>query len=343
MAISGTGAIAERAHLPALLGAHGVTIVALQSRTAEKAVRVSERLWPDCGSRPAIYEDFDLMLERERPDAVGIFTPNNLHCEYTIKAIAAGAHVLCEKPMASSVAQARRMVQVAEDAGKVLMVTMQRRYGAAELAVKHAIEQGVIGAPNFIRARLSHGGPEGWAPGQRCFMSRDQAGGGAALDLGVHIADLALWYLGELRSVSGAVATVEKDADVEDTGVMLLDFRCGALGVIEASWATRPPMSAIEIYGSAGRLMMGPGRNEISIQRGDGGTVAGFSREEMAARIDTRDLLAPFRALAQNFVDAVDGSAAPSPSGYDGLRAVEAIEACYLSARSGCRVELPLV
>ncbi len=342
MAISGAGAIAERAHIPALKSIDGIRIVALQSRTAEKAGRVAEKLWSAESSRPAIYSDFDEMLAREKPDAVGIFTPNDLHCPFTLKAIAAGAHVLCEKPMAPTVADAERMADAADRNNKILMVTMQRRYGGLERAVKRALDSGVIGKPNFIRARLCHGGPEGWAPGQNWFIDAAQAGGGAMLDLGVHVADLALWYLGEPESVSGRVATLSKQIEVEDTGVMLLRFRSGALGVIEASWASQPALSAIELYGSAGRVMMGYPRNDISILGADGTAAPGYSRQEIMAQFDARDLLAPFRALAQNFADAIDGRAAPSPDGRDGLRAIEVVEGCYRSSREGQAVEFPL-
>src|SRR5580658_4063128 len=126
IAISGAGAISERAHLPALKAIAGVQVAAIQSRTREKAERVATALWPDAASRPRAYDDFDEMLERERPGAVGIFTPNYLHCEYTLKALAAGAHVLVEKPMAPTAAEARRMVTAAAKVNRVLMVAMQR-------------------------------------------------------------------------------------------------------------------------------------------------------------------------------------------------------------------------
>jgi len=342
IAISGAGAIAERAHLPALASVPGAQIVAIQSRTLEKARRVAQSLWPEESSRPKVYSDFAEMLARERPDAAGIFTPNYLHCEYTLKALAAGAHVLVEKPIAPRASDARRMVEAAADAKRVLMVSMQRRYGGFESELKRALEEGAIGTPHFIRARLSHGGPESWAPGQKWFTSAAEAGGGAMLDLGIHVADLAIWYLGEVDSVVGRVATLGKQIEVDDTGAMIMNFRSGALGVIEASWSSRPGLSAIEVYGSEGRAMMGYPRVGIAIQRADGSAAPGFSREEILARFDSRDLLAPFRALAQNFLDAIEGRAAPMPDGADGLRAIEAVEACYRSARSGAAVRLPL-
>ena len=342
VAISGAGAIAARAHIPALMTVANAKIVAIQSRTAEKASAVASALWPTADGRPNIYDNFDRMLARERPDAVCIFTPNRFHREYTLRAIAAGAHVLVEKPMAPCAADARAMVDAASHAGRVLMVSMQRRYGGLESIVKEAIGSGAIGKPYFFRGRLSHGGPEGWAPGQRWFTDASQAGGGASLDLGVHVADLAIWYLGAVSSVSGEVATLGKDIEVDDTGAMLLKFASGAIGVVEASWSSRPPLSAIEIYGSEGRIMMGYPRVDIAILRADGSEAPGYSREEITGRFDAHDLLAPFRALAQNFIAAIASGAPPTPTGLDGLRAVEVIDACYRSSRTGARIALPL-
>ncbi|HMD04931.1 MAG TPA: Gfo/Idh/MocA family oxidoreductase, partial [Candidatus Binatus sp.] len=169
-----------------------------------------------------------------------------------------------------------------------------------------------------------------------------QAGGGAMLDLGVHVADLAIWIMGEIDSVSGQVGTLAKQIEVEDTGAMILHFKSGAIGVVEASWSSIPPLSAIEIYGTEGRVMTGYPRQDIAILKSDGSPAAGFTREEVLSRFDPRDLLAPFRALAANFVASIRGAAAASPDGNDGLRAVEAVEACYRSSRTGSRIKLPL-
>lgn len=234
------------------------------------------------------------------------------------------------------------MVDAAARAGRVLMTSMQRRYGSLERAVKRALDGGAIGTPNFIRARLSHGGPQGWAPGQTWFTTARQSGGGAMLDLGVHVADLALWYMGSVAAVNAQIGNLVKNIEVEDTGAALLRFESGSLGVLEASWSSTPALSAIEIYGSAGRVMMGYPRNDISILRADGSEAPGFSRSEILSGFDPRDLLAPFRALADNFADAIAGRAEPFPSGEDGVRAIEVIEACYRSARAGARVDLPL-
>ncbi|HEY9159239.1 Gfo/Idh/MocA family oxidoreductase [Candidatus Binatus sp.] len=342
IAIAGAGAITERAHIPALRSVADAQIIAIQSRTADKAERVARAIWPGEADRPKVYSDFEEMLARERPEAVGIFTPNHLHCEFTVKALNAGAHVLVEKPMAPTAAAAHRMADAAAKARRVLMVAMQRRYGGVERAIKDAVTSGAIGRPHFIRARLSHGGPESWAPGQKWFTTVLEAGGGAMLDLGVHVTDLAIWIMGEVDSVSGQVGILAKQIEVEDTGAMIMHFKSGAIGVVEASWSSMPALSAIEIYGNEGRVMAGYPRQDISILKADGSPAPGFSRDEVMSRFDPRDLLAPFRALAANFVGAIQGRVKPSPDANDGLRAVEAVEACYRSSRTGTRIRLPL-
>jgi predicted dehydrogenase len=101
-------------------------------------------------------------------------------------------------------------------------------------------------------------------------------------------------------------------------------------------------LSAIEIYGTEGRVMAGYPHQDIAIVKADGSAAPGFSRDEVMKRYDPRDLLAPFRELAANFAGAIQGKTTPSPDGSDGLRAIEAVEACYRSSRSGKRITLPL-
>ena len=317
IAIAGAGAITERAHIPALASVADAQIVAIQSRTAEKAERVARALWPDDAGRPKIYSDFDEMLARERPDAVGVFTPNHLHCEFTVKALDGGrARARRKADGADRGRRAQEWSMRRAKARRVLMVAMQRRFGGIERAIKDAVASGAIGKPNFIRARLSHGGPNLWAPGQKWFTTASEAGGGAMLDLGVHVADLAIWFMGEIDSVSGQVGTLAKQIEVDDTGAMILHFKSGAIGVVEASWSSMPPLSAIEIYGSEGRVMAGYPRNDISILKADGSPAPGFSRDEVMGRFDPRDFLAPSRALAANFIGAIQGRVKPSPDGH---------------------------
>src|SRR5260370_40779201 len=111
----------------------------------------------------------------------------------TVKGLAAGAQGVVEKPMAPTVGAERTMVDAAARAGRVLMVAMQRRFGGLERAIKDAVSSGAIGTPHFIRARLSHGGPQTRAPRQKWFITASEAGGGAMLGLAVHHAAPAFW------------------------------------------------------------------------------------------------------------------------------------------------------
>jgi predicted dehydrogenase len=149
-------------------------------------------------------------------------------------------------------------------------------------------------------------------------------------------------FMGEVESVSGQVATLGKNIGVEDNCAALLKFRSGAIGIIKASWTSRPPLSATEIYGSDGRIMAGSPRLDIAVLKPDGSPVAGFERDEIVKQFDPRDWLAASRDLAHAFVAAIEGRAVANPSGEDGMRALEIIEACYRSSRGGATIKLPL-
>jgi predicted dehydrogenase len=343
LAISGAGAIAERAHLPAFKLLPSVEIVAIQGRSKAKPERLLASLWSEGGAeRPRAYSDFSEMLDHERPDAVAILGPNHVHCDFTLKALSAGTHVLVEKPMTTNSADARKVVAAAKQFDRVVMVAFQRRFSPAELIVKEAVSAGAIGQPNFLRMRFSHGGPELWAPGQNWFFSESEAGGGALLDLGIHIIDLALWMMGPAISVVAETAKTRERTQVEDSGAVILKFASGAIGVIEASWSSMPGITCIEIYGDKGRIMMGYPRLDITVQQSDGTEVAGYSRDEIRTRIGPVDYFAPIRTLAKTFVQAAQRAGPSQPNAEDGMRAVEAIEAAYLSAATGARVKLPL-
>ena len=134
------------------------------------------------------------------------------------------------------------------------------------------------------------------------------------LDLGVHVADLAIWMMGEIDAVIGRVGSVRANIEVEDHGAMVVEFRSGATGVIEASWNSRPGLASFEIYGSEGRVMRGYPRLDIAIQRADGSPAPGYSREEILKRFDPLDFAAPSRALAAAFVAAIRGEPRLAPA-----------------------------
>src|SRR5574340_709446 len=139
---------------------------------------------------PNVFTDYRQMLKGDLVDAVSVCTPNESHAPQSIASLKAGKHVLCEKPLAMNGAQARKMVEAAKQAGKVLMTAQCMRYSGAAQSAKKMIDSGRMGDLYFGKAMLLRrsGIPKGW------FQDLEQAGGGPLLDIGVHCLDL-MWYL----------------------------------------------------------------------------------------------------------------------------------------------------
>jgi len=281
------------------------------------------------------------MLEREHPDAVCVFGPNWTHAPSSIDALDRGAHVLVEKPMATSATDARRMVEAAARNKKALVVAQQRRFSSIDKLAKEIVDRGVLGKVQSLRMRFSHGGPEIWAPGQSWFFSKKEAGGGVLLDLGVHLIDLALWILGEPATVTARIRTVRPSRDVEDNAVAIIEFKDGVTATVEVSWTSEPVSSVAEIHCDEGRALLGYRRGfDVTVARSDGNAVPGYSPEELIEKVGPLDFSAPYREVVSGFVAACRGEQVPFPSGSDVWRSVQVIEAAYESARTGRTVSV---
>lgn len=227
---------------------------------------------------PRRYTSYDEMLDREELDAVSVCTPNAFHAEMAIKAMRSGAHVHCEKPMAVSSQGARQMSAVSRETGRILMVGFQRRFGAEAQYLKRYIESGAMGA--IYRARAvwvrRHGIPGlgGW------FTTKSLSGGGALIDIGVHVLDLALWLIGfpEPTEVVASVGAkfgnrgrggrpqahrpnVEQGTfDVDDFAFAHVNFGTECSLSLETSWAgyIDHDLSTIELWGEEGGAKLWP-------------------------------------------------------------------------------------
>ena len=186
-------------------------------------------------------------------DAVVVCTPNALHAEQSIAALAAGKHVLCEKPMATTRADGEAMLAAAAEHDRLLLILHPWRHHQAVIAVRDAIAAGELG-----RVVRTHGygvhadwGPGGW------FTDPALAGGGALVDMGIHAIDTARFLLGEpdARRVSASIATAHGDYAVDDDGIVLIDWEGGARSVVESGW-WQPHLGGYEadteVYGSSG-------------------------------------------------------------------------------------------
>ena len=327
IAVLTCGAIVTKTHLPgfAALGRDVVDVVAFQSRTRSSA-EASCAQW----GTGAVVDDWRSVLERDDVDAVDICSPNALHAEVAIAAAAAGKHVLVEKPMATTVADADAMIAAARAAGVVLMAAHNLRYAPPYLAAARAVrDDGLVGSVVGVRVAMGHGGPETWTREAGWFRDPRLAGGGALLDLGIHVADLLRAVTGdEVESVAAVVRRPAPDA-VEESGSVALSLRGGGIGTLSASWSVRPgPDHHLVVQGTEGTLSIERGAAVVRPASADGG---GGGKVVV-------DPPSPVPDVLGDFVAACRGEREPAVRDVDGRQALAIIEAAYRSASSGAAV-----
>ncbi len=201
-----------------------------------------------------VFNDYRQMLASDSVDAVIVSTPPQFHEEITISALEAGKHVLCEKPMASTVEACRRMVEASRKTGKTLATGFNQRYFPAIQFVKRTLDSGEIGELDHIRAFAGHTGlSEFKAP---WMYDKQVMGGGALMDNGIHIIDLTRYLLGEVDEVFGiATANVWKLDRAEDNGFALMRSPQGKVASLHATWSEwKGYRFHIEAYGEKGMV-----------------------------------------------------------------------------------------
>lgn len=245
--VIGCGSIARFRHLPEYQTHPNVVIAAVCDVDLERAEAVAQTY----GTKA--YTNYIDLLNDEEISAVSICTPNVFHAPMSIAALKAGKHVLCEKPMATTIAEAERMNEAAKENGKILMIGHNQRFVPSHQKAKAIIAQGEIGEIYSFRTSFGHSGPEAWSIDGKdsWFFKKDQAVIGAMGDLGVHKADLLRYLLGEeIVEVAGfAETSAKKDTNVEDTAVCILRTESGIIGTFAASWSYLKEDNSTIIYG----------------------------------------------------------------------------------------------
>jgi predicted dehydrogenase len=310
------GAIVTKGHLPGFdrLGRSVADVVAFQSRRTTTAEAARDQ-W---GSGEVV-ADWRALLEREDVDAVDICAPNALHAELAIAAAEAGKHVLVEKPVATTVADADAMVAAAERAGVVLMAAHNLRFAPPYAAAAAAVTEGRIGEVVGVRVAMGHGGPETWTRDATWFRDAELSGGGALIDLGVHVADLLRAVTGdEVAEVSAFLSRASPGA-VEDAASVAVSLRGGGVGTLSASWSVRGTQDhQLLVHGTDGTL---------SVERGQAVVRPASGGDKVVL-----DAPSPVPDLLANFVAVCRGEAAPVVGPRDGREALAIIEAAYRSA-----------
>lgn len=288
------------------------------------------------------------LFANERLDVVSVVTPNAFHKPITLQALAAGCHVLCEKPMAMNTAEARQMVAAAERAGRRLMINFSYRFHPAARAARNQVDAGVLGDIYYARSvwHRRRGIPRlgGW------FTSKALSGGGPLIDLGVHRLDLALWLMGHPRPVwavgsvhdtigTGIARAQGKTFDVEDIAVGFVKFDNGATLSLEASWAANigeAELMETRLLGDRGGLLQ---RNI----NGGYDFEAEIHTERAGCPLDTRlhppvDPVEP--SSMAHFIDAIRNGTPHMAPGEEGVVVMQVLDAIYKSAREGVPVRI---
>ncbi|MGM7722781.1 Gfo/Idh/MocA family protein [Metabacillus sp. Hm71] len=266
-------------------------------------------------------DDLEQLLELEL-QAVVVCSENKKHKEHVVAAARAGKHILCEKPIATEVEDAKEMIQACEEAGVILQVAYPVRFAPAIQRVRELIRSGAIGEVVAING-TNHGQmPGGW------FIEKELSGGGAATDHIVHVMDLIRWILhDEVKNVYAELDTKFYSIDVEDCGIVTLELESGIIVTIDPSWSrpkTFPTWGDVllEFVGTKGTLSVDAFKQH-SVYYND--TEKKIQHLSWADDMD--------QGLIADFLQCVRQKGKPSITGEDGLRTLEVVKAAYESDR----------
>lgn len=325
----------------------GVEIAAVQDVTSALAQNAASE-----HGVGRVYDKADELFSDEKIDAVVIGVPNKWHAELAIAALRAGKHVLLEKPMALNVEDAREIVRVQKETGRVLMVGHQMRWGWWARQAKERVEAGDLGEILYAKCGwLRRKGIPGWGT---WFTQKAVAGGGPLIDVGVHLLDLTLWLMGDPRPVSvfgstyaafgpekrgiGTWATPDFEKgifDVEDLATALVKFDNGATLSLEVSWAVNKDTDSqpfVHLLGKQGGISVQHGRHKFLSEVEDKPTEEDFVKPADDEGERTR--------LAKHFVECVREGREPISPALSGLKNNMILDAIYRSSETGREVLL---
>lgn len=311
----GAGAIAQT-HVQAFAATDVATLNAVADCRPEAAQALAETA--DC---PA-FESAEQMLAEMDLDAAIVCTPPVSHPEICQMLATRGLHVLCEKPLAITSAEAEEMITAARQAGVVFTMASKFRFVEDAAKARSIIESGVIGEPvlfeNVFSGRVDMG--------SRWNSQPETSGGGVLIDNGAHSVDVARYFLGALAEVQVMEGVRIQNLPVEDTVKMFVRSTAGVLGSIDLSWSvSKEAPYFVAVYGSGGTLLVGWRESKYRRAADKEWTIIGNGYDKVDA----------FRRQLENFVGAVHGEQTLVVQPEDALASVQVIEAAYRALTRG--------
>jgi UDP-N-acetyl-2-amino-2-deoxyglucuronate dehydrogenase len=290
------------------------------------------------------HASLDELLAGCDADAVVLATPSGLHSRQAIKVAQSGRHVVSEKPMATKWEEGVAMVRACRDAGVKLFVVKQNRLNATLQLVKTAIDQGRFGRMALVNVNVFWSRPQTYydaAP----WRGRWDLDGGAFMNQASHYVDMVDWLVGPVDNVHAYTATLARNIEAEDTGVMSLRLRSGALASINVTMLTHNKNfeGSITLLGERGTVRVG-GLAVNRIEHWEFDAAHADDAKVASASYGVDSVYGHGHPLYyDNVINTLRGNAHAEVDGYEGLRSLEVLIAAYRSARDGVRVGLPLV
>lgn len=285
----------------------------------------------------------DELLAKTSADLVVLTTPSGLHPVQTIQIAESGRHVMTEKPMATRWHDGLRMVKACDDANVRLFVVKQNRRNATLQLLKKAVEQKRFGRIYMVNINVFWTRPQDYYDSS-AWRGTWEFDGGAFMNQASHYVDLLDWLIGPIESLQAYMATLERDIEVEDSGVMNIRWRSGALGSMNVTMLTYPRNleGSITIVGEKGTVRVG-GVAVNDIQHWEFAEPHADDELVKSASYETTSVYGFGHPLYyDNVIKVLRGEAEPETDGREGLKSLEVLIAAYLSARDGRRIALPL-
>jgi len=330
-ALIGCGFFAQN-HMHAWADVEGATITALCDRDETRLKETAGRFGIE-----RTYTDATELLKSEELDFVDIATTVQTHRSLVERAAGSNVHIICQKPFADTMEDARAMTDASAKAGVTLMVHENFRWQSAIRAAKSEIEKGGIGTPFW--GRVSFRSAYDVYSGQPYLATDDRF---IIQDLGIHILDIARFLFGDARTISASKKRVNPAIRAEDVATMMLVHKNGVTSVVDCSYASRLPResfpeSLVEVDGSEGTLRLMPGYRLLLHNASGTGDLDVSPPLRPWAERPWHNIQESVYNIQQHFIECLNASGTPETSGVDNLKTLELVEAAYLSAAENSR------